>query len=151
MSKVPRFVFVDGLRGIAAMSVVLFHAVEGNHITALYAALPPPLALPLRYGNYGVAIFFVLSGFVIAHSLSSKNMTVGAAGRFMLKRSVRLDTTLLVRYIAGDRLQHLGRGYFDRQARRKIYVTSNCRACSSHLQDVLGYEEINPVFWTTLL
>ena len=86
-----RFVFVDGLRGIAAMSVVLFHAVEGNHITALYAALPLPLALPLRYGNYGVAIFFVLSGFVIAHSLSSKNMTVGAAGCFMLKRSVRLD------------------------------------------------------------
>ena len=86
-----RFTLVDGLRGLAAMSVVLYHAVEGNHITALYSAMPETMRALLENGNSGVAIFFVLSGFVIAHSLDGQTLTGWSAGRFMAKRSVRLD------------------------------------------------------------
>jgi peptidoglycan/LPS O-acetylase OafA/YrhL len=35
-----RFAFVDALRGFAALSVVLYHAYEGSHITGLLAHLP---------------------------------------------------------------------------------------------------------------
>jgi uncharacterized membrane protein YeiB len=35
-----RLSFVDALRGVAALGVVLFHATEANHIAALQAAMP---------------------------------------------------------------------------------------------------------------
>lgn len=39
----------------------------------------------------GVAVFFVISGFVIAASNSDQNLTAGYIGRFILRRSLRLD------------------------------------------------------------
>jgi peptidoglycan/LPS O-acetylase OafA/YrhL len=35
-----RFAFVDALSGLAALSVVLYHAYEGGHIAGLLAQLP---------------------------------------------------------------------------------------------------------------
>ncbi len=44
-----------------------------------------------RYGTYGVQVFFVLSGFVIAHSLRDNPLTRASIGNFMLRRQIRLD------------------------------------------------------------
>ena len=55
-----RFTFIDSLRGIAAMSVVLFHAEQGQHIDGLLAKSPDALRVVLEHGNLGVEIFFVL-------------------------------------------------------------------------------------------
>ena len=85
------FTFVHSLRGIAAMWVVLFHAAEGRHIDALLASIPHWATLVFELGNNGVAIFFALSGFVIAHSLRNDWITPGYVGRFALRRSIRLD------------------------------------------------------------
>jgi Acyltransferase family len=52
--------FIDALRGIAALGVVLYHAREGNHIPALTAKFPE-IGEALEYGHFGVPIFFVLS------------------------------------------------------------------------------------------
>src|SRR3981081_2743080 len=90
MDKI-RFTFVDALRGIAASAVVLFHAAEGGHISALFDQAPFGIQTLLRHGDFGVAIFFVLSGFVIAHSLRAEPLTIPGALRFMLKRSIRVD------------------------------------------------------------
>ncbi len=59
-----RFAFVDALRGFAALSVVLYHADEGGHITGLLAHLPAWVAHVLRQGGVGVAVFFVLRGWM---------------------------------------------------------------------------------------
>lgn len=85
-----RFVYVDALRGIAASMVVLYHAVEGQHVDALVGTFPTWTQALLRHGDFGVAIFFVLSGFVIAHTLRAP-LSPGGALRFMAKRSIRLD------------------------------------------------------------
>jgi peptidoglycan/LPS O-acetylase OafA/YrhL len=86
-----RFVFVDALRGLAALGVVLFHANEGHHITELFGYFPHFLQVGLENGSLGVLIFFVLSGFVIAHSLYEQRMSLSLLGRFTLRRSLRLD------------------------------------------------------------
>jgi hypothetical protein len=39
-SSASRLAFADGLRGLAAFWVVLYHASEGGHLTQLKAGLP---------------------------------------------------------------------------------------------------------------
>src|SRR3954463_4542996 len=90
-----RFVFVDALRGLAALWVALFH------FTIWYKAVPAAAhAWPtLRdlfeavawKGYLGVDVFFVISGFVIAYSLRGAPPTLRFAGNFALRRSLRLD------------------------------------------------------------
>ncbi len=86
-----RFVFVDALRGIAALWVVLFHAYEGKHITQVAARLPRWALVFFESGHFGVPIFFVLSGFVIAHSVSRHTVGMSFIVRFAVRRAVRLD------------------------------------------------------------
>ncbi len=87
----PRYAFVDALRGIAAMSVVLFHAYKAQHIEQFAAWLPESARFVLEHGNTGVFMFFVISGFVIANTLLPTPLTPKGAGRFVLRRAVRLD------------------------------------------------------------
>jgi peptidoglycan/LPS O-acetylase OafA/YrhL len=86
-----RFAFVDALRGLAALSVVLYHSYEVGHIAGLLAHLPAWVTHLLRQGGIGVAVFFVLSGFVIPHSVARSRVTLPFVGRFMLRRSLRLE------------------------------------------------------------
>ena len=80
-----RFYFVDALRGVAALAVALFHAVEGGHIPVLLTVMPSWSVFIIEHGNLGVAVFFVLSGFVISHSIYSERATMPLVGRFMLR------------------------------------------------------------------
>jgi peptidoglycan/LPS O-acetylase OafA/YrhL len=86
MSKGARFEALDGLRGIAAVSVVLFHC--------SYIWFAPAF---LSRGYLAVDLFFVLSGFVIAASyetrLADETMTTT---QFVKVRFVRLYPLYLV-------------------------------------------------------
>ena len=121
--SIKRFAFVDALRGFAALSVVLYHAYEGGHITGLLAELPAWVTQLLRQGSIGIAVFFVLSGFVIAHSVAKSRVTLPFVGRFMLRRSLRLEppywlaialaicfAQLSVRVLPGKELSSLSAG-----------------------------------------
>ncbi len=67
--------FFDGLRGVAAFAVVLYHISGHERMQELMAALPTPLVnWGFKYGLLGVAVFFVLSGFVIGYSLDRWRM-----------------------------------------------------------------------------
>lgn len=59
---VMRFRELDGLRGIAAFAVVVYHLTVGHD-----AFFPDDPASPVtfHYGEYGVQLFFLISGFVI--------------------------------------------------------------------------------------
>jgi peptidoglycan/LPS O-acetylase OafA/YrhL len=76
----PRKVFsaLDGLRGVAAIAILLRH-------------LPDAIFTKLLPGSYlAVDLFFVLSGFVLAHSYLSKLKTSISAAQFMVARIIRL-------------------------------------------------------------
>ena len=85
-----RLAFADGLRGLAALWVVLYHASEGGHLTQLKAVLPKLITdLVFNFGHLGVPVFFVLSGFVMAFTVQSETVDRAFAGRFVLRRLVR--------------------------------------------------------------
>src|SRR5262245_2267588 len=78
-----RILHLDGLRGLAASSVVVYHYTTrfdehfGHH---------PGLPFYFPYGGFGVELFFLISGFVIYMTLE-RTRTVG---EFAYKRFTRL-------------------------------------------------------------
>jgi peptidoglycan/LPS O-acetylase OafA/YrhL len=62
-----RVLELDGLRGLAALGVTLYHYTW--FIGTLLPGTPLP-ELSLRWGCYGVQLFFAISGFVILMNLN---------------------------------------------------------------------------------
>jgi peptidoglycan/LPS O-acetylase OafA/YrhL len=145
-----RFTLVDALRGIAALCVVLFHLKAGNHIPSLQALVPTWVNALVDHGDLGVAIFFVLSGFVIAHSLYGERVTLPLAGRFMLRRSIRLDPPYWVAIALALGSAFLSAIVLPDKIRPEV-SWQQIAAHLLYLQDILGYPEINDVFWTLCL
>lgn len=77
----PRFLALDALRGVLALFVVLFHLPVDSHVRDL------PLVM---HGYLVVDYFFVLSGFVIAHSYGARIETGGQGRDFLIKRIARV-------------------------------------------------------------
>lgn len=87
-----RYVFIDALRGLACLGVLVYHLFFNTvMIEPIKLAFPAFITNLVSYGTYGVQIFFVLSGFVIAHSLRRTPLNGGGIGRFILRRQLRLD------------------------------------------------------------
>ena len=77
----PRFLALDALRGVLALLVVLFHLPVASHLRDL------PLVM---HGYLVVDYFFVLSGFVIAHSYGQRINDGPQARDFLIKRVARV-------------------------------------------------------------
>jgi peptidoglycan/LPS O-acetylase OafA/YrhL len=61
-----RLAFLDGLRGLAALYVVLFHAMVEAHASGRSGSHPAVAAFAaLRHGHYAVDVFIVLSGYCL--------------------------------------------------------------------------------------
>lgn len=88
-----RFYFVDYLRALAIVGVIIFHFSLPFHSYLPHDThcLTNQLFSIAQLGRLGVQLFFVISGFVIAHSLRTKQLTFKTALRFLLRRIVRLD------------------------------------------------------------
>jgi peptidoglycan/LPS O-acetylase OafA/YrhL len=143
-----RLPFIDALRGIAAMWVVIFHIGEGGQIAALQAVIPAWFnAAFFKAGHFGVPIFFVLSGFVIALSIGNDRVTAAYTGRFALRRAIRLDLpywasiaiTLAFTAVKARMLPATG---------VPIATAPQVLAHMFYLQDFLGFHPINTVYWT---
>jgi peptidoglycan/LPS O-acetylase OafA/YrhL len=81
------FVPLESLRGLAALVVVIYHAVWTNPVTGLHF---------FQNGSLMVDFFFVLSGFVISHSYGQKLRSATDIVRFLFLRIGRLYPLHLV-------------------------------------------------------
>lgn len=90
----PRYEILDGLRGVAAVLVILYHFGEGFATSAVDQMM--------NHGYLAVDFFFVLSGFVIGYAYDrrwkNKDMTTG---RFMLRRIIRLQPMVVLSVVIG--------------------------------------------------
>ncbi|HYC56492.1 MAG TPA: acyltransferase [Candidatus Binatia bacterium] len=87
---------LDGLRGIAATMVLLFHCLSAVAATAevqswLLTSWPAAIA----NGGSAVVLFFVLSGYVLSGSFARDTSAMGAAG-FLTRRVLRLYPAYLL-------------------------------------------------------
>lgn len=88
-AKNQRIAYLDGLRGIAILSVVLFHYyyILPKNNDLLYT----PISF-FQYGYFGVMLFFAISGFVISQTLFHSNSRT----QFFIKRFARLFPCMLL-------------------------------------------------------
>jgi len=135
MGASSRYQFIDGMRGLAAMAVMVFHI--GRDFLGLEV---------LRFGKYGVMVFFVISGFVICHALNSKVVTGRFVGIFMLRRSVRLDPTYWVCILLALVVLWLPAQILNYPLVMPSLTTIGLHAF--YLQDLTQSPTINIVFWT---
>ena len=96
VSKPGHMTSLDFLRGFAALSVMFYHFSGGppmpNHVTGgiLAKFYSPALRDLFSWGNMGVEVFFVISGFVIPYSLWNSNYEVKHFINYMGKRILRI-------------------------------------------------------------
>jgi len=98
-SQVPRSRFIDSLRGISILLVILYHGDDFFTVqaSALAPLFPAQLADVLfQRGYYGVTIFFVISGFLITRISLARYGALSAIrpGRFYLFRFGRIAPCL---------------------------------------------------------
>lgn len=143
----PRYLGIDALRGLACVAVVLFHMKEGGHIDLLLAAAPRWLSIVLSHGDSGVAVFFVISGFVIANSMLRETVTGSYVARFLLRRSLRLDPP----YWAAIALTTISSYFSAHLLADRIFVPPSWFELFLHLTylvELAGQRAISTVFWT---
>lgn len=77
---------IQFLRAIACIMVVLFHisTIEQKYSSYSFASIFDP------YGRYGVDLFFVISGFILTYLSLDKFGQVGASGKFLARRLIRV-------------------------------------------------------------
>jgi peptidoglycan/LPS O-acetylase OafA/YrhL len=135
-----RLAFADGLRGLAALWVLLFHLSTGHHLDALLAALPAGVdRVVFTWGHGGVAVFFVLSGCVLALTAERVVLDATGAGRFVLRRLLRLAppyvAALLVAVLLG-------------LAKSETFGLGQLLAHVLFLQTLVDVPPVGIVFWT---
>ncbi|MFM8581729.1 MAG: acyltransferase family protein, partial [Planctomycetaceae bacterium] len=87
-----RLLAIDGLRGLACLGVAVYHLTRyGATAEIAREGIPAALAWVADHGWVGVQMFFVISGFVIAHTLRDAVVDGWYVGNYALRRSLRLD------------------------------------------------------------
>jgi peptidoglycan/LPS O-acetylase OafA/YrhL len=135
---------VDALRGIASLAVCFHHLTGGNR-----SFLPDgPIKSIGSYGWLGVAVFFVISGFIIPFALHKAGYDLRHYGTFVLKRIVRLDPPYLATialiiplgYLAAQAPGFAGPPYHVTATQVALHL--------AYLNVFFGDNWLNPVFWT---
>jgi peptidoglycan/LPS O-acetylase OafA/YrhL len=146
---VERFVFVDALRGLAALGVACYHIHRYGPLHEPASQLIPlPLATLFEHGWMGVQVFFVISGFVIAYSVHGVRISPGFLGNFALRRSIRLDPpywatiVFVLGLYAVARSLGVGEDLIDPPHWRQLL------SHAFYLQDILGYGNVSVGFWS---
>jgi peptidoglycan/LPS O-acetylase OafA/YrhL/glycosyltransferase involved in cell wall biosynthesis len=150
-TKSPRFVFIDALRGFAALAILFHHLL---HSTVLERPLREVLPQFIQYGfgkgALAVEVFFVISGFVIAYSLRRTAPTAGNVGKFIVRRQLRLDPPYWTAILFVIALQLVERVVlkFDRH----LWSPGEVIANAFYLHEILHLEPpVLDVAWTLCL
>ena len=89
MKEKPHYILLDGLRGVAALMVLVFHVFDicSSNI--------------IPHGYLAVDLFFVLSGFVIGYAYDDRWPQGLTAAQFFRRRLIRLHPMVLVGGLLG--------------------------------------------------
>ena len=91
----PHYELLDGLRGVAALVVILYHIFEG------YAFASNGTIDTLNHGYLAVDFFFILSGFVIGYAYDDRWGKGLTMKNFFKRRLIRLHPMVIMGAVLG--------------------------------------------------
>lgn len=100
LSSKPHYEILDGLRGVAAILVVLYHIFEGFSFAELTNNAGDGIIRTLNHGHIAVDFFFILSGFVISYAYDDRWDKM-STWQFFKRRLIRLHPMLIMGAIIG--------------------------------------------------
>lgn len=134
---------VVALRGLAALAVAVFHIVNAP----IDFVKDTDVRSFFVKGTSGVQMFFIISGLVIPLSLIRMKFKISRFGRFMLKRTIRIEPTYLAVItfsfvFVGVRQFLLNDGGLLFPSMLDVFLNI------TYLVPFFEADWINPVFWT---
>ena len=90
------YALLDGLRGVAALLVVLYHVFEGFSFAG-----GSPVITFINHGYLAVDFFFILSGFVIGYAYDDRWQKGFTLGDFFRRRIIRLHPMVVMGAVLG--------------------------------------------------
>lgn len=96
----PHYELLDGLRGVAALMVLVYHIFEGFAFASATNGVGDGIIRTLNHGHIAVDFFFILSGFVISYAYDDRwhKMSIGG---FFKRRLIRLHPMLVMGAVIG--------------------------------------------------
>lgn len=93
-----RLDFLHGMRGLAALYIMLFHATLNARVPT--GSIADRISAPLLHGQLAVAVFLVLSGFLLATPAVRDGLVLrGGVLAFLRRRAVRILPPYYAAYI----------------------------------------------------
>jgi peptidoglycan/LPS O-acetylase OafA/YrhL len=138
---------VDAVRALASTVIV------GHHFSSYQplADAASPIAGPLItwFHDYGrvAQVFIVLSGFMLAGSLSHQRWNGDRARRFIVQRYCRLALPYLAAIAFAIVAGEIARDWIDNDVVGALPTIQQVLAHILFLQDVLGYESLSAGLW----
>lgn len=96
ITEKPHYELLDGLRGVAALLVVLYHINEGF----AFASGAPVIDF-MNHGYLAVDFFFILSGFVIGYAYDDRWSRGLTLWQFAKRRLIRLHPMVVAGVLLG--------------------------------------------------
>lgn len=142
-----RLPLVDALRALAA-TIILGHHFS-NYPPLAHAAMPiaGPLINWLQDNGRVAQVFIVMSGFILASSLSHRQWDRRRAGRFIVQRYFRLALPYLAAAALAVVACAYGRDWIDDDVVGAFPTVQQWVAHVMFLQDILGYESLSAGLW----
>jgi len=140
LASKTRYEILDGLRGVAALMVVVFHCFE-TYVPVFKTQI-------VNHGYLAVDFFFVLSGFVIGYAYDDRWDKMTTWG-FFKRRLTRLHPMVIAGTLVGAALFFFAGGYFPKTLEVEGWKFALCLAmslvmipCGNRL-DIRGWGELN--------
>lgn len=92
----PHYEILDGLRGVAALLVLIYHVYEGFAF-----ARGTEMIETLNHGYLAVDFFFMLSGFVIGYAYDDRWGKTMTTGNYIKRRLIRLHPMVILSAVIG--------------------------------------------------
>ncbi len=153
--QTPHFLFLDALRGIASLWVFIYHLKAWNQFNLVLDRLPGWIkVIGFEWGQYAVMVFFVLSGFVMAHSLQHAVITPKYLLNFSLRRWLRLSPAyygaIVLACLVSWWLASIG-WQPSPILIREPQAAARTIAHLFYFQELLSFKSFEPIYWTLCL
>lgn len=96
----PHYELLDGLRGVAALSVLVYHIFEGFAFAEAFNGEGSGIITTFNHAHIAVDFFFILSGFVISYAYDGRWHKMSLKG-FFTRRLIRLHPMLIAGALIG--------------------------------------------------